>query len=106
MSDAVIWTVILGLGAATYAIRFSFLGLLAGRSLPPLAMRALRFVPVTVLPALVAPMILMPEGTLVLDPPRVVAATACLVLGATTRNVFLAILSAMLVYAGMRAAGA
>ncbi|MEM6971847.1 MAG: AzlD domain-containing protein [Pseudomonadota bacterium] len=105
MSDIELWTVIIGLGVVTYLIRFSFLGLLAGRALPPLVMRALAFVPVTVLPALVAPMILINDGQLSADPARIVAGLTGLVTGAAFRNVFAAILAAMVSYALMRAGG-
>ena len=58
-----IWLVILGLGAGTFAIRLSFLGLIGDRQLPGWAMRLLRYVPVSVLPALVAPLVVWPAAT-------------------------------------------
>ncbi len=77
MSDAVIWTVILSMGAGTYLIRFSFLGFLGDRALPPWLLRHLRYVGVAVLPALVAPMILWPDGPgSAVDPARLIAALA------------------------------
>ncbi|MEL7347319.1 MAG: AzlD domain-containing protein [Pseudomonadota bacterium] len=105
MTDLEIAVLIVGLGVATYLIRFSFLGLLAGRQLPPVVMEALSFVPVTVLPALVAPLVLFEDGVLTAEPARIAGALAGLALGAALRNVFAAILGAMAVYAAMRALG-
>ncbi len=55
------WLSIIGLGTATFLIRFSFLGLLKEGVLPAILVRLLRYVPVTVLPALIAPMLLAPQ---------------------------------------------
>ncbi|MEM9783522.1 MAG: AzlD domain-containing protein [Pseudomonadota bacterium] len=105
MSEIGLWSLIIGLGITTYLIRFSFLGMLSGRQLPNSMMRALSFVPVTVLPALVAPMILMDEGRFIADPPRIVAALVGLAIGAMLRHVFAAIAAAMITFAVLRAAG-
>lgn len=105
MSDLSIAILIAGLGLATYLIRFSFLGLLAGRRLPPVVMEALSFVPVTVLPALVAPLVLFEDGILTADPARIVGACVGLVLGALLRNVFAAIIGAMASFAALTALG-
>lgn len=59
MSDAQIWLLMALLAVSTYLIRFSFLGILGDRALPGWIMRALRFAPVAVLPALVAPSIFL-----------------------------------------------
>ncbi|MEM6676608.1 MAG: AzlD domain-containing protein [Pseudomonadota bacterium] len=98
MSTLDIWVMILGLGVITYAIRFSFLGLLAGRDLPPIFREALGYVPVTVLPALVAPMVLIEDGVLTAEPARITGALAGVVLGALLRHVLAAILGAMITY--------
>ena len=91
--DARIWAAIAGLAVATYLIRLSFLGLLAGRRLPEPVTRALGFVPVTVLPALIAPMVLSgPEGGLGIEAGIAVPALGALVAGALTRNVLAGIL--------------
>lgn len=100
MSGAYVWTVIAGLGIATFLIRFSFIGFLAGRRLPPVVMEALSFVPVTVLPAIIAPMVLMQEGALTADPQRIAAAAVALAIGAAARNMLAAILGGMAVFVG------
>ena len=55
MNETGIWWLIAALGLGTYAIRFSFLGLLGERRLPGWAARMLRYTPVAVLPGIVAP---------------------------------------------------
>lgn len=95
-SDATVWAVILALGAGTFLIRFSFLGLAGGRALPPWLLRLLRYVPVSVLPALVAPMVVWPQGTGgEPDPARAAAACVALAVGAATRHVLGAVLSGL-----------
>ena len=89
-----IWTVILVLGIGTYLIRWSFLGALGSRDLPGWVMRMLRYTPVAVLPALVAPLVVWPEATGgSADPARMAAAAATVAVGVLTRNVMLAILA-------------
>lgn len=91
--DAKIWLTIAGLAAATYAIRASFLVLLAGRRLPEGLTRALGFVPVTVLPALIAPMVLTDgDGALAGEPATMAAGGLALAAGMATRNVLAGIL--------------
>lgn len=83
--DAEIWATIIGLALATYAIRFSFLGLIGARPLPPAVVRALSFVPVTVLPALAAPAVFgADDGGLALDPVRVLPAAMAVAVGMAT----------------------
>jgi len=104
--DWKIWTVIAGLGVVTYLIRFSFIGLLAGRRLPAGLTRALGFVPVAVLPALIAPMVLNAgDGALSTDPQRLITALVALAAGAATRNVLAAIVAGMATFLLLGAAG-
>lgn len=62
--DPVLWAVIVAMGVGTFAFRFSFLGL-SDRldEVPPLAERALSFVPAAVLAALVLPALLVVDGS-------------------------------------------
>jgi len=98
MSDPAIWLTIAGLALATYGIRFSFLGLLAGRSLPEGVVRALGFVPVTVLPALIAPMVFLGREGRPPDPSTILAAACCLVAGLATRTLLAGILGGIAGY--------
>ena len=87
MDDAKIWAVIFCLGIGTFLLRFSFLGLLGDRKMPRWALRLLRYVPVSVLPALVAPAVIWPSATSgETEPVRLLAAIAALLVGAATRH--------------------
>lgn len=92
MSDVTIWIIILTLGVGTFLIRWSFLGALGDRELPGWVLRMLRYTPVAVLPALVAPLVIWPEATGGQpEPARMSAAAATLAVGLLTKNVILAI---------------
>lgn len=89
-----LWTVIILLGIGTFAIRFSFIGLIGNRELPEWVLRLLRYTSVAVLPGLVAPLVLWPEATGGQpDPARLLAAAVTLVCGYITQNVLWAIVS-------------
>jgi branched-subunit amino acid transport protein len=53
---------IAGMAAVTFAVRYPVLALLGKIELPPLVLRALRYVPAAVLTAIVVPAVLMPAG--------------------------------------------
>ena len=96
MSDQTIWIVIIFLGIGTFLIRYSFLGILGGRDLPDWVLRHLRYVPVAVLPGLIAPLVVWPEATgSALDPVRLSAAAAALLIGALLRSTLGAIFGGM-----------
>ncbi len=93
---ATIWTVIACLAVGTFAIRFSFLGLIGDRPLPPWALRLLRYVPVAVMPGLVTPLVIWPNATGGHpDPARLGAALVTLAVGGLTKNPLAAIVSGM-----------
>lgn len=93
LSHSQIWGIIVALGVGTFVIRFSFLGLIGNRNLPSWVLRHLRYTPVAVLPALIAPLVLWPAATGGSpDAARILAALATTALGITTRNVLLAII--------------
>ena len=86
------WIVTVGLGLGTYAIRFSFLGMLGNRPLPGWMVRCLRYTAVAILPALVAPAVLWPAATEGQpDPARLMAAVATILAGFLTRSMMAAI---------------
>lgn len=91
-SDAEIWVIIALMGAGTYLIRFSFLGVIGNRPIPPVILRLLRYTPVAVLPGMVAPLVLWPAATGgAVDLTRLLAAGVAVAIGVTTRNVIWAI---------------
>ncbi|WP_108260176.1 AzlD domain-containing protein [Mangrovicoccus ximenensis] len=57
------WLLTILLGIGTFLIRFSFLGFLGGRELPDWLLLHLRYVGISVFPALVTPMLLWPAAT-------------------------------------------
>ena len=71
-----IWLLIFAVGAITYTARLSFIALFARRSVPPPVARALRYVPVAMLTALIVPMVLPGPPLFVpaLPTPRMTAA--------------------------------
>ncbi|WP_424927948.1 AzlD domain-containing protein [Amaricoccus tamworthensis] len=98
MNDTLIWSVIVALGIGTYLIRFSFIGIIGDRELPSWILRLLRYVPVAVMPALVAPLVVWPEATGgEPDLPRILAASAALVVGAWRRDALASIIAGMAV---------
>lgn len=89
---AEIWIIILALGAGTFVIRFSFLGILGGRALPPWLLRHLRYTAVGILPAMVTPLVLWPQATGgQMEASRIAAAALVLAVGLWTKNAILAI---------------
>jgi branched-subunit amino acid transport protein len=94
--DARSWTASVLLGSGASLIRFSFIGLIGDRRLPVWAERLLAYVPVAVLPALVAPLVVWPAATGGSpDPARLLAAVAALAVGAWRRSVIAAILAGL-----------
>ncbi|MEO1638034.1 MAG: AzlD domain-containing protein [Pseudomonadota bacterium] len=102
-ASAEIWLIIAVMGVGTFLIRFSFLGLIGDRPMPPFVLRLLRYTPVAVLPGMVAPLVLWPAATAgQFDPVRLIAAIATVMVGVWTRNVLWAIVGgAVTLYAGM-----
>lgn len=107
MTEWEVWAVIGGLAGVTFLVRYSFLGLLGGRVLPGWLTMALGFVPVTVLPALVAPaLILGPEELGTLAPlPVLLAGAVTLATGILTRSLFGAFVTGVVAYHGAALAG-
>jgi branched-subunit amino acid transport protein len=64
MSTLTLWTTIIGAGAVTFALRLSFIALLARVETPPYLVRAPRFVPAAVLTAIAIPLLFYVNGSL------------------------------------------
>ncbi len=96
-----IWPAMIGLGILTFLIRFSFIALLDRWQAPPLVQRALRFVPVAVLTAIIVPALtLLPNGafnTNMLNP-RLLAGIVAVIVAWETKNVILTIVIGMIVF--------
>ena len=101
-SDLTVWLVIVVLGIGTFLIRWSFLGALGSRDMPAWVLRMLRYTPVAVLPALVAPLVVWPAASGgQIDPARMAAAAATVAMGLWTRNMILAILAGAVTLFGL-----
>lgn len=64
MNSLSIWLLFIGLAMGTFALRYSFIYLFGKMDMPNWLRRALRFVPASVLAALVFPALTYPYGTL------------------------------------------
>lgn len=92
-----LWLMLLIIGLITYAIRLSCIGLLGQKEMPPLLLKALRFVPISVLPAIILPQLFLRNNALVLSVqnPRWMAGILAAIVAWRTRNVLLTILVGM-----------
>ncbi|WP_298920595.1 AzlD domain-containing protein [uncultured Roseobacter sp.] len=89
-----LWTVIICLGLGSYFLRFAFLGIVGDRPMPKWLLRHLRYTAVAMLPAMVSPLVVWPAATGGQpDLPRMLAASATLLVGLATKNVLAAIIS-------------
>lgn len=95
-----IWLAMIGLGILTFLIRFSFIALLERWQTPPLVQRALRFVPVAVLTAIITPELMLHNGQFITDAmnPRLLAGLVAALIAWKTKNVILTIVVGMLVF--------
>lgn len=92
VSDPVIWLVITVLGAGSFLLRLSFLGIVGNRTLPEWVLRHLRYTAVAVMPGMITPMILFPTATGgQFDIVRIGAALATIGISLWTRNATLTI---------------
>lgn len=93
-----LWLAIGGMALVTFGVRY--LPMLAARrmTLPPRLMDALRYVPVAVLSAIIAPAILYPNGVdlhIGLDNPRLLAGIASALIMWRSKNLLLTIVLGM-----------
>lgn len=106
MTGVETWSMIAGLGVLTYLIRFSFIGLMRGRKFPPVVMTALNHVPAAVLPAMVAPIVMLDRtGGGWGAAHDMVAAASVLAVGMATRNVLWGIVAGFAAWHLARLAG-
>ncbi len=92
-----LWLIIISIGLFTYGVRLVFIVLSDRVVLPALAQRALRFVPVAILTAIVVPALVYPAGTLNLSPlnARLLAGTIAIVIAWRTHNIALTLAGGM-----------
>lgn len=97
-----IWSIWIVLGLITFLTRLSFIAIFDKVEPPRNLRRALRFVPIAVLSAIIAPEILLRGGSLVTDPldPKLLAGVLASVTAYITKNTLLTILVGMGVLLG------
>jgi len=107
MSTPTLWLTILGAGAVTFALRFSFVLLLGRVGIPSFLERALRYVPAAVLTAVVIPLLFYAEGALdlSLDNGRLVAGVVAALICWRTRSVPLTLIGGMATLWTLQAVG-
>ncbi len=95
-----IWIVMIALGLLTFATRLSFIALFERIKLPVTFQRALRFVPIAVLSAIIAPELGYYNEALALSPanPRLVAGFVAALVALWTKNVVWTLLAGMAVF--------
>lgn len=92
-----LWLVVIVAGLLTFLIRLSFISLLANWEMPPLAQRALSFVPPAVLTAIVFPELLLRDGQLAvnMDSHRLVAGVIAILVAWRFKKIMPAIVAGM-----------
>ncbi|MEO1919101.1 MAG: AzlD domain-containing protein [Paracoccaceae bacterium] len=97
MSGLDIWLTIIFLGLGTFLLRYSFIGLVGERKFPEWMMRHLRYVPVAVMPGLIAPLIVWPQATGgETDHARLISAAVALLIGSIFKSVVGAVIGGMI----------
>ena len=92
-----IWLIMLIVGLLTFGIRISFIVILDRWQPPKVVERALRFVPVAVLSAIIAPELILPGGTLdiSLGNLRLLAGLVAIIVAWQTKNIIWTIIVGM-----------
>jgi branched chain amino acid efflux pump len=96
---------ILGMALVTFGVRYPALALAGRIPLPEMVVRALRYVPVAVLTAIVVPEVLFRDGTLVIGPhnAQLVAGIATALIAWRSKNLLLTIALGMAIFLAWRA---
>jgi branched-subunit amino acid transport protein len=97
MSDLALWGMFLAVGVGTFLMRLSFVELYGRWRMPEVLNRALRYVPASVLAALVLPAVVYPNGhgEFVLGNPQIPAAILAALIAWKTRNTVLTLAAGM-----------
>ncbi|WP_137283812.1 AzlD domain-containing protein [Halorussus salinisoli] len=93
-----LWLVIITAGVGTFLIRLSFIGLFGLLDdVPEGVERALRFVPAAVLAALVAPQLVLSDGSVALSPanPRLLAGALAVLVAWRTEDILATLVAGM-----------
>lgn len=100
--DATLWLIFILIGLATTLPRASFIVLGNRVTLPSALQRALRYAPAAALAAIVAPDILIVDGTLAVFNPKLAAAMVAVAATLLSRNPWLPFIGGMAALLGLR----
>lgn len=91
------WLVMIAVGVLTFSTRLSFIVLLERWQTPPLLRRALRFVPVSVLTAIIIPELVLPGGEMDISfgNARLLAGIIAILVAWKTKNIVWTIIAGM-----------
>ena len=97
MTAPVLWLTILCIGVMTFAIRLSFIAFFGKREMPPFLLSTLRFVPISVLSAIIFPALFLSANrlNLSLSNARLFAGILAVLVAWRTKNVLLTIIVGM-----------
>nr|MBA3826812.1 AzlD domain-containing protein [Ktedonobacterales bacterium] len=92
-----LWIAIIVVGVLTFTMRFSFIALADRLRLPTLMGRALRFIPIAALSAIILPELVLRDGAVAspLGNARMLAGALAIAVAFATRNILLTIASGM-----------
>lgn len=104
-NELIVWSMMIGIGLLTFAIRFAPIALLSRLELPDWLKRALRYVPPAVMTAIITPALFFAGGapTIALDPPRLAAAGFAALIAWRTRSTLWTVLLGMAALWGLQA---
>jgi branched-subunit amino acid transport protein len=97
MSQGLLWVTIIIAGVLTLSIRLSFIVFMGKTQISPIVQQALRFVPVAVLSALIAPALFLSRGSLDLSfaNMRLISGILAILVAWRTKNTLLTIVVGM-----------
>ena len=97
MSDTTFWLTLACIGIGTFLERGSFILTEGKFTLPPKFKAMLRFIPASVLSAIVVPALVLPQGSveILYGKERLAAALVAVVVAFYTKNIFYTILTGM-----------
>ena len=97
MSQGLLWVTIIIVGLLTLGMRLSFMVFLGNMQISSIVQQSLRFVPIAVLSALIAPALFFSSGSLnlSLSNTRLIAGILAILVAWRTKNVLLTIFSGM-----------
>jgi len=98
VTDPLVWTAVVAITVGTWGFRASFVFLFGYiDEVPPRVDRTLRFIPAAVIAAIIAPQLLVVDGSLAVDPgnERLLAGAAAFVVAWYTEDIFVTIVAGM-----------